>query len=84
MVNPEKCHFGQSYVEYLGHLIHSVGCRPLPEKVETVAMVPIQTTESKLLRFLWMINFCRRFLPGCATLAAPPSSLTAGKTRGTY
>ncbi len=82
VVNTHKCHFGQPLVEYLGHVIDAEGYRPLPEKVRTATKFPPPTSKRQLRRFLGMINFYRRFIPGCATLAAPRNSLTAGKTHG--
>ncbi len=82
MVNPDKCHFGQPSVEYLGHVIDAEGCRPLPEKFKAVTNFPSPTSKRQLRRLLAMINFYRRFIPGCATHAAPLNSLMAGKTHG--
>ncbi len=80
MVNPDKCHFGQPSVENVGHVIDGQGCRPLPEKVKEAINFPSPTTKRQLHRFLGIINFYRRFIPGCTTLAAPLNSLTADKT----
>ncbi len=67
---------------YLGHVIDAEGCRPLPGKVKTATNFPSPTSKRQLRRFLGMVNFYRRFIPGCATLPVPLNSLTAGKTHG--
>ncbi len=45
VVNPYKCHFGQSSEEYLGHVIDAEGCRPLPEKVKAATNFPYPTSK---------------------------------------
>ncbi len=63
-------------------MIDAEGCHPLPEKVKAATNLPSLTSKRQLRRFLGMINFYRRFISGCVTLATPLNSLTAGKTHG--
>lgn len=65
-INVAKCKLGKEKVEYLGHFIDSNGLKPLEEKVEAIRNFPVPKDVSELRRFLGMINFYRRFLPGAA------------------
>ncbi|XP_061913889.1 uncharacterized protein K02A2.6-like [Entelurus aequoreus] len=62
IVNPSKCQFGLSEIDFLGHRISSLGAIPLPSKVQVVADFPRPSTVKALQEFLGMINFYNRFL----------------------
>ena len=79
--NREKCQFLKSQVEFLGHLVNKSGIRPLPSKVEAITKYPRPTTCSQLLSFLGMINFCRRFIRGAASILKPLTDATRGVGR---
>ena len=71
IVNPAKCIFGQSEVNYLGHTITPAGIHPLTEKVSAINNFPKPETVKDLRCFLGMINFYRRFVPNAASIQAP-------------
>jgi hypothetical protein len=71
--------FGVSSPTFLGHLVDSNGIRPLSEKVEAICIFPKPTTQWKLREYLGLVNFYRRFLPGCAKFLLPLTSLLLGK-----
>ena len=71
IINPIKCEFGKSEVDFLGHKINSNGIAPLPAKTEAIRNFPPPDTMKKLRQFLGMVNFYRRFLPGCADILRP-------------
>ncbi|XP_061902030.1 uncharacterized protein LOC133649214, partial [Entelurus aequoreus] len=71
IVNPSKCQFGLSEIDFLGHRISSLGAIPLPSKVHVVADFPRPSTVKALQEFLGMINFYNRFLPRAAHLLQP-------------
>ena len=74
-INASKCVLGQSSVKYLGQEISAAGVRPLPSKLQSIIDVPRPTTKVELQRYLGMVNFYHRFLPG---IAASFSSLHSG------
>ena len=78
VINPAKCQFGVPQLEFLGHLVDRHGVHPLPEKVQAIRDFPRPTTQRKLREFLGLINFYRRFLPGCARILQPLHSMLAG------
>jgi hypothetical protein len=39
-LNPKKCHFLTTQVEYLGHFISANGISPMPSKVQAVQDFP--------------------------------------------
>ena len=65
-INASKCVFGQTSVKYLGQEISTAGVRPLPSKLQSIIDVPRPNTKVELLRYLGMVNFYHRFLPGIA------------------
>ena len=64
VLNLEKCSSGQEEIEYLDHKITPSGIVPLPKHVDALLLQPQDVCG--LQRFLGMINFYRRFLPGVA------------------
>ncbi|BHF85506.1 hypothetical protein SprV_1002867300 [Sparganum proliferum] len=81
VLNPSKCIFGVSSLEFLGHLVDSHGIRPLPSKVAAVRDFPPSTSKRQLQRFLGMVNLYRRLLPNCADTILPLTSLLSGSKR---
>jgi hypothetical protein len=78
-IDAQKSVFGDSSLTFLGHLVDSNGIRPLSEKVEAIRIFPKLTTQWKLREYLGLVNFYRRFLPGCAKFLLPLTSLLLGK-----
>ena len=79
VVNKDKCSFGVSELEYLGHRVTPNGIQPLPSRVEAIAKFPVPTTRAALQRFLGMINYYHRFLPGIAATLAPLHEAVHGR-----
>ncbi|XP_073710120.1 retrovirus-related Pol polyprotein from transposon 412 [Misgurnus anguillicaudatus] len=73
----EKCSFFQSEVVYLGHVISAEGVATDPRKIEAVARWPQPTGITELRSFLGFASYYRRFVEGCAKLAAPLHRLGA-------
>lgn len=75
VVNAQKCVFGTSELEFLGHHISAQGIRPLPSHVQAVKDFPEPTSLRQLREFLGLVNFSRRFIPHCAELLHPLTEL---------
>jgi hypothetical protein len=83
VINAEKCVFGVSSIDFLGHRVDSSGVTPLPQYVSAVVDFPRPSTVKELQAFLGMLNFYRRFLPSVAdTLRPLTDSLRGGKKGG--
>ena len=81
VINPAKSLFCCPSVEYLGHLVSHAGITPLQKNTDAVATFPSPTTRAELQRYLGMINFYRRFLPGIAAVLSPlTDALKGGKS----
>ena len=83
-INRKKCTFGQSEVRYLGHLVNQDGIRLLPSRVDDLLQFPVPDSKLGIQRFLGMLNYYRRFIPGVAkTLALHHAVTPAGRTKQT-
>jgi len=71
VINPSKCVFGAASLDFLGHCISTEGIRPLASKVEALRVFPKPSSQRQLRRYLGMINFYHRFIPGCARILRP-------------
>lgn len=71
VINPAKCVLAAKEVKFLGYVIGKDGSRPPPERIEALQSFPLPKTVEGLRRFLGMVNFYRRFIPGAAELQAP-------------
>ena len=81
IVSFEKCVFGATAVDFLGHQISSEGCRPRSSKVSAIHEFPRPTSTKQLHRFVGMINFYHRFIPRCASLLRPLYAAMKGKSQ---
>jgi RNase H-like domain found in reverse transcriptase/Reverse transcriptase (RNA-dependent DNA polymerase) len=80
-VNPAKCIFAAATVDFLGHRVSAAGISPLPKHVEALQRLPVPTDVKQLQRFLGLINFYRRFLPGIAAVLLPLTDALRGSPR---
>lgn len=78
LINTSKCVFGKPSVTFLGYTVSAAGVQPLESKVQAIQEFPTPKTVKELRRFLGMINFYRRFIPGAANLQAPLNTLLSG------
>eukprot|EP00795_Rhopilema_esculentum_P017889 gene17889-biopygen2080 len=79
VIHPTKCIFGQSHIDFLGHHVSPQGISPLSTRVKAIKDFPPPTSLKKLHEFLGLINFYRRFVPGCAELIQPLTDLLSAK-----
>lgn len=70
-INVDKCHFGQSEVQFLGYVINGNGCRPPTDRITAIENYTKPETICELRRFLGVINYYRRCIPHAAQLQAP-------------
>ena len=81
-LNVEKCAFGRSSVDFLGHKVTARGIRSLPEKVAALRKHSRPSTIQELQQFLGLLNFYRKFIPGAARTLAPLTAVLKGSPKG--
>uniref|UniRef100_A0A1X7UDL1 Reverse transcriptase domain-containing protein n=1 Tax=Amphimedon queenslandica TaxID=400682 RepID=A0A1X7UDL1_AMPQE len=66
LLHLDKCEFGVTSLQFLGHIIDSQGVRPEETKVSVVKDFLILVSQRQLREFIGMTNFYHRFIPHCA------------------
>ena len=74
-INLSKCEFAVSKLNFLGHMIDEQGITPVPEKVTVIQNFPQPTSLRQLRRFLGLVNYYRRFIPGCSRILTPLTNM---------
>ena len=77
-LNPEKCRFGLTEVEYVGHLINEQGITFSDNKKELVANFVQPTDIGGLKTFVGIAGYFRRHIRGYAELVHPLNALCEG------
>ena len=79
VINKAKCIFGAEELDFLGHHVSAIGIAPLSDRVAALRDSKPPQNRTGLQRFLGMINYYHRFLPGLAPILAPLHAQASGK-----
>ena len=74
VIKLEKCLFGVSLLDFLGHQISAASSVPMPFRVSAVKDFPRPRDIKALQEFLGIMYFYYRFIPNLASTCAPLSS----------
>ena len=80
-LKPCKCYFGQTKVNYLGHVITPEGLQSDPAKVKVVQEYPVPKIVKDVRAFMGLTNYYRKFIKGYARIASPLHELTKKGTK---
>ena len=72
----EKCCFFKKHIQYLGHLILADGIQPLPEKLESIAKMPVPRNPKEVKQFLGLVGCYRKVVPRFADISRVLTHLT--------
>ena len=75
-LNINKCHFAQSKVKFVGHIIGSGERSPDPGKVSTVKDMKVPETKKQVRRIIGFFSYFRDYIPNFAEIAKPLTDLT--------
>lgn len=81
VISLEKCCLAKERIEFLGFSISKEGYTPLPEKVQAITSYPKPETIEQLRRFIGIINYYHKSIPGLARLQAPLTDFLRGSTK---
>lgn len=70
-----KCLFGQTSVEYLGHILSAQGLAVDPVKIKAIQQWPPPRSVREVRSFLGLAGYYRRFIHHYAAIAGPLSDL---------
>ena len=76
-INLDKCEFGKTSIEFLGHTVTPDGIAPLRNRVTAISDFPPPSNVKELMRFNGMVNYYRRFVPQIAQTMAPLTKATS-------
>ena len=79
----DKCHFGYSGGEFLGHYVSSEGRRPTHGAAEKLLQFPVPCSVRELQRFIGSLNYYRDYIPNIARIALPLYAITKRGARWT-
>lgn len=74
-LNPEKCYFLRSEVNYLGHICTDNGILPDSSKYDVIKNYPTPHDKDSARRFVAFMNYYNKFIPNFASLTHPLNKL---------
>jgi len=74
--HPKKCFFAKELLEYLGHIISTMGIMPDPKKLKAIVDFPAPMNVKQTQSFLGMVNFYRKYVHKISEIAHPLTQLT--------
>ncbi len=83
-LNRSKCLFNKTTLEFFGSVFSPEGTSPDPKKVSALKEAKPPANASECRSFLCMAQYCSRYIPGFATVAASLWELTKPKAKWTW
>ena len=80
-VKLSKCHFSQTSVKFLGHVLSQGEIKPNPEKIEAIKQWKQPNDVGAIRSFLGVVGWYRKFIPHFAEVAVPLVRLTRKNTK---
>lgn len=74
-IEPDKCEFLKSELQYLGHIVTADGVKPDPEKTRAVSQFPIPKKAKDVKSFLGLVGYYRKFISEFSKIAIPLTRL---------
>ena len=81
VINRDKCVFGKTTLEFLGHTISKNGITPPADRVDCILQIQEPNSVKALQEFLGAINFYHRFIPHAAEILRPLHAVLHGNPR---
>ena len=81
VINRDKCVFGKTTLEFLGHTISKNGMAPPADRVDCILQIQEPNSVKALQEFLGAINFYHRFIPQAAEILRPLHGVLHGNPR---
>lgn len=75
-LNKDKCIFGVSEANFLGHRLLHDGIKPTHDKIVAIKQFREQKSAEKTRSFLGLVNYLGKFIPKLATTTEPLRKLT--------
>ena len=69
-LKPSKCHFAQSQIKFLGHIVIDKVISLCPSKIKAIVNMSLPTNVSKQQSFLGMVGYYRKFIPNFAKICS--------------
>ena len=80
-VKPRKCHFFQSNIKYLRHIVSKKGISTDPEKTSVIVNWPTLAKVKDVRQFLGITSYYRKFIKSYAQISKPLIRLTETKSK---
>jgi len=77
----EKCVFGQTTLNFHGHLFTQNGLQPSPDKIAAVKECKAPSSKEELVSFLQMLAYLSRYIDNFSSRCEPLRRLTRDKTK---
>ena len=74
-LEPDKCEFLKTELQYLGHTITADGVAPDPNKIRAIVEFPTPKTTTSVKSFLGLVGYYRKFIPNFSRRAKPLNDL---------
>jgi transposase InsO family protein len=74
----KKCSFGQTEIQYVGHMVSHNHVRPMKDKLDAINEWPRPTNVYDVRSFLGLCGYYRRYISNFAKIACPLHALTGG------
>ena len=80
-VNLAKSEFCHATLTFLGHVVGQGQVKPICAKVEAISVFPVPSCKRKLMRFLGMAGYYRKFCNNFSVIAEPLTNLLKKGTK---